>query len=230
MSGIARQHHDFAQASQTRLVHKFHSATWNLLANKAGAELVYDNMRRIGAPQFTEDDHALAKAIQKSLGKPETGMPTTITPLAPPAANYTGGLATDAADVSWQAPTATLLAAAYPPGLPNHNWGVTATAATHIGHEAMLSAARYMAASAVDLIEQPDLLQGMKDEFKERTSGVTWKSMIPDGTQPPLYEPPAEFLKATGQSWPPPGVTWPIPQIVAQEQLGTTGPALPPVT
>ncbi|WP_449341290.1 hypothetical protein [Streptomyces canarius] len=211
-------------------MHKFHSATWNLLANKAGAELVYDNMRRIGAPQFTEDDHALAKAIQKSLGKPETGMPTTITPLAPPAANYTGGLATDAADVSWQAPTATLLAAAYPPGLPNHNWGVTATAATHIGHEAMLSAARYMAASAVDLIEQPDLLQGMKDEFKERTSGVTWKSMIPDGTQPPLYEPPAEFLKATGQSWPPPGVTWPIPQIVAQEQLGTTGPALPPVT
>lgn len=219
-----------AQASQTRLVHKFHSATWNLLANKAGAELLYDNMRRIGAPQFTEEDHALAKAIQKSLGKPETGMPTTITPLAPPAANYTGGLATDAADVSWQAPTATLLAAAYPPGLPNHNWGVTATAATRIGHQAMLSAARYMAASAVDLIEQPDLLQGMKDEFKERTSGVTWKSMIPDGNQPPLYEPPAEFLRATGQSWPPPGVTWPVPQIVAQEQLGTTGPALPPVT
>ncbi|MFD0391922.1 peptidase dimerization domain-containing protein [Streptomyces nogalater] len=57
-----------AQASQTRLVHKFHSATWNLLANKAGAELLNDNMRQIGAPRFTDADHALARSIQKSLG------------------------------------------------------------------------------------------------------------------------------------------------------------------
>jgi aminobenzoyl-glutamate utilization protein B len=31
--------------------------------------------------------------------------------------------------------------------------------------------------------------------------------MIPDGNRPPLYEPPAEFLQSTGQSWPPKGVT-----------------------
>lgn len=63
-----------AQASQTRLVHKFHSATWNLLANKTGAEILYDNMRKIGPPKFTDADHALAKSIQKSLGRPEVGM------------------------------------------------------------------------------------------------------------------------------------------------------------
>ncbi|MEW2512931.1 amidohydrolase [Streptomyces sp. NPDC046870] len=219
-----------AQASQTRLVHKFHSATWNLLANKAGAELLNDNMRQIGAPGFTDADHALAKSIQKSLGKPEVGMPTELTPLAPPAAAYTGGLATDTADISWQAPTAVLLSAAYPPGIPNHNWGVTATAATNIGHQALLSAARYLAAAAIDLIEQPERLDAMKQEFKDRTEGVAWASMIPDGNQPPLYEPPAGFLKATGQSWPPKGVTWPVPPVVSTEQLGTTGPNLPPVT
>ncbi|MGW7541137.1 amidohydrolase [Streptomyces sp. NPDC054770] len=219
-----------AQASQTRLVHKFHSATWNLLANKAGAELLNDNMARIGAPAFTDADHALAKAVQKSLGKPETGMPTELTPLTPPAASYTGGLSTDTADISWQAPTAVLLSAAYPTGIPNHNWGVTATAATNIGHQALLSAARYLAAAAVDLIEQPDQLAAMKQEFEDRTAGVAWASMIPDGTQPPLYQPPAAFLRETGQSWPPPGVTWPVPQVVATEQLGTTGPALAPVT
>ncbi|MGW0297157.1 peptidase dimerization domain-containing protein [Streptomyces anthocyanicus] len=219
-----------ARASQTRLVHKFHSATWNLLANKAGAELLNDNMRQIGAPKFTDADHSLAKAVQKSLGKPEVGMPTDLTPLAPPAAAYSGGLATDTADISWQTPTAVLLSAAYPPGLPNHNWGVTATAATNIGHQALLSAARYLAAAAVDLIEQPDRLDAMKQEFKGRTEGIEWTSMIPDGTQPPLYEPPADFLSATGQSWPPNGVTWPVPPVVATEQLGTTGPNLPPVT
>ncbi|MFI8006980.1 amidohydrolase [Streptomyces sp. NPDC086010] len=219
-----------AQASQTRLVHKFHSATWNLLANKAGAELLNDNMRQIGAPRFTDADHALAKALQKSLGRPEAGMPTELTPLTPPAAGYTGGLATDTADISWQAPTAVLLSAAYPPGIPNHNWGVTATASTNIGHQALLSAARYLAAAAVDLIEQPDRLDAMRQEFEGRTAGLRWASMLPDGSQPPLYEPPADFLRETGQSWPPPGVTWPVPQVVAAEQLGTTGPNLPPVT
>ncbi len=123
-----------------------------------------------------------------------------------------------------------LLSAAYPPGIPNHNWGVTATAATNIGHQALLSAARYLAAAAIDLIEQPEQLDAMKQEFKDRTEGVAWASMIPDGTQPPLYEPPAGFLKATGQSWPPKGVTWPVPPVVSTEQLGTTGPNLPPVT
>ena len=29
---------------------------------------------------------------------------------------------------------------------------------------------------------------------------------------------------------PPPGITWPVPPIIAREQLGTTGPDLPPVT
>ncbi|MBQ0888702.1 amidohydrolase [Streptomyces sp. RM72] len=219
-----------AQASQTRLVHKFHSATWNLLANKAGAELLNDNMRQIGAPRFTDADHAMAKALQKSLGRPEVGMPTELAPLTPPAAAYTGGLATDTADISWQAPTAVLLSAAYPPGIPNHNWGVTATAATNIGHQALLSASRYLAAGAVDLIEQPDRLEAMREEFEGRTAGIRWASMIPDGCQPPLYEPPADFLRDTGQSWPPPGVTWPVPPVVAAEQLGSTGPTPSPVT
>ncbi|MEW2491573.1 hypothetical protein [Streptomyces sp. NPDC048411] len=46
------------------------------------------------------------------------------------------------------------------------NWGDTATAATNIGHEALLSAARYLAAGAVDLIERPELLDAMKQEFE----------------------------------------------------------------
>lgn len=139
-------------------------------------------------------------------------------------------MATDTADISWQAPTAVLLSAAYPPGIPNHNWRATATAATNIGHQALLSAACYLAAGAIDLIEQPDLLDAMKQEFQDRTEGIEWASMIPDGNQPPLYEPLAEFLKTTGQSWPPKGVVWPVPPIVSTEQLGGTGPALAPVT
>ena len=94
----------------------------------------------------------------------------------------------------------------------------------------MLSAARYLAATAVDLIAQPDLLAGIKEEHRQRTEGVQWKSLVPADAQPPIYEPPAIFLRRTGQRWPTPGINWPVEPIIAREQLGTTGPELPPVT
>ncbi|MFF4594532.1 hypothetical protein ACQPXB_39040 [Amycolatopsis sp. CA-161197] len=217
-----------AQASQTKLIHKFHSGTWNSLGNKVAAEVLNDNMTKIGPPRFTAADHDLAKALQRSLGKPEIGMPTELVPLTAPDPVFLGGPSVDTADVSWRTPKVTALIATFPPGLPNHNWGVTATAATNIGHQAALSAAKYLAATAVDLITQPELLRRMQQEFTERTRDANWKSMIPDGVQPPMYEPPADFLAKTGQKFPPPGITWPVPEVVAQEQLGTTGPALPP--
>lgn len=217
-----------AQASQTKLIHKFHSATWNSLGNKVAAELANDNMVKIGPPVFSAEDQQFAKTLQKSLGKPEVGMPTTLVPLTAPAPAFLGGPSTDAADVSWKTPKVTVLAATFPPGVPNHNWAVTASAATNIAHQGMLYAARYLAASAIDLLTQPDVLAAMKKEFADRTAGVQWQSMIPDGTQPPIYEPPADFLAQTGQNWPPANVTWPVPEVIATEQLGTTGPALPP--
>jgi aminobenzoyl-glutamate utilization protein B len=219
-----------ATASQTRLVHKFHSATWNSLGNRAGAELANDNMQQIGPPKFTDADQALARSLQKALGKPQVGLPTTIAPLTPPASAFLGGPSTDSADVSWRTPTVFVLTAAFPPGVPHHNWAVTAGAGTGIGHAAVTASAKYLAATAVDLITQPDRLAAMKAEFTSRTEGTRWESLIPDGAQPPIYEPPVSFLNATGQSWPPSGLTWPIERVVAEEQLGTLGPDLPPVT
>jgi aminobenzoyl-glutamate utilization protein B len=131
-----------AQASQTTLVQRFNSGTWNLLPNKAGAELMNDNMQKIGPPVFTDADHALAKSLQQALGKPATGMPTTLIPLAPPPPAFGGGISIDTADVSWQTPVLVALAATIPAGLPNHSWTVTSAAATNIGHQGMLSAAR----------------------------------------------------------------------------------------
>jgi amidohydrolase len=219
-----------AQASQTTLVHKFNSGTWNLLGNKAGAELMNDNMRAIGPPVFTDADQTLAKALQHSLGKPEVGMPKDLIPLTPPPPTFGGGISIDTADVSWQAPTLVALVSTFPAGLPNHSWAVTSAAATNIGHQGMLYAARYLAAGAIDLITQPDQLAKIKDEFEKRKAGVKWASMIPEGTQPPLYEPPAFFLKETRQQWPPKGIDWPVREIISAEKLGTTGPDLPPVT
>jgi aminobenzoyl-glutamate utilization protein B len=219
-----------AAASQTTLQYQFNSAIWNTLGNKAGAELMFDNMQQIGAAQFTDEDRTLAKAIQASLGKPQTGLPTGIIPLSPPNPTFLGGASSDTADVSWLTPKISCVTPIWPGGTPNHNWAATACAATNIAHQGMLAASRYLAGTAIDLITQPAVLAGIRQEFHDRTAGISWQSLIPDGTQPPIYQPPTSFLRKTGQTWPPPGITWPVPGLISREKLGTTGPALPPVT
>jgi aminobenzoyl-glutamate utilization protein B len=219
-----------ASASQTRLSYRLNSAVWNLLGNKAAAELVFDNMQIIGPPRFSAGDVAFARSLQRALGRPEVGLPDSIVPLTPPRPTNLGGPSSDAADVSWITPRVGFYAACWPPGVPNHNWAATACTAHNIGHQGMLAATRYLTATAIDLITDPDLLAGIKEEHRQRREGVQWRSLLPDDAQPPIYQPPAEFLRRTGQSWPPPGIRWPVEPIIAHEQLGTTGPDLPPVT
>ena len=86
-----------ASASQTRLTYRLNSAVWNLLGNKAAAELVFDNMQTIGPPRFTADDVAFAKSLQRALGRPEVGLPDSIVPLTPPRPTNVGGPSSDAA-------------------------------------------------------------------------------------------------------------------------------------
>lgn len=217
-----------AKASQTKVQHRITSACWNQLPNKAAAELLYDNMRQIGPPAFTAEAHQLAKDLQKSLGLVEVGMHDKVAELTPPNPVFLGGGSTDVADISWNVPTVSMGAALAPIGGKFHTWSTAACAAAAPGRGAVIAAAKYLAATAVDLITQPERLKALKDEFKERTKGVEWKTALPDGYEPPMYEPPAWFLKKTGQKWPPSNITWPPRRVVSNEKFSSLGPELAP--
>ncbi|MER7200008.1 amidohydrolase [Streptomyces sp. CB01635] len=217
-----------AKASQTKVQHRITSACWNQLPNKAAAELLYDNMRQIGPPAFTAEAHRLAKDLQKSLGLAEVGMHDKVAELIPPNPVFLGGGSTDVADISWNVPTVSMGAALAPIGGKFHTWSTAACAAAAPGQAAVIAAAKYLAATAVDLITQPERLKALKDEFKERTKGVEWKTALPDGYEPPMYEPPAWFLKKTGQKWPPNNITWPPRRVVSNEKFSSLGPELAP--
>lgn len=217
-----------AKASRTKVQHKITSACWNQLPSKAFAELMHDNMRTIGPPEFSDEAQRLAKELQKSLGLPEKGLHDEIGELTPPNPVFMGGGSTDVADISWNVPTVSMGAALAPIGSKMHTWSTAACAAAAPGHAAVLAAAKYLAATAVDLITQPARLKAVKDEFAERTKGVRWKTALPDGYEPPMYEPPAWFLAKTGQSWPPPNITWPPKRVVSQERFTSLGPELAP--
>ncbi|WP_019545698.1 amidohydrolase [Streptomyces sulphureus] len=217
-----------AKASRTSVRHKITSACWNQLPSRSFAELMYDNMRRIGPPNHSDEAQQIAKSLQKSLGLPQKGLHDEIGELTPPNPVFNGGGSTDVADISWQVPTVSLGTALAPVGSKMHTWSTASCAGSAPGHAALLAAAKYLAATALDLVVQPKLLKALKKEFAERTEDVDWKTALPDGYEPPMYEPPSWFLEKTGQSWPPENITWPPAQVISKEKFSSLGPELEP--
>ena len=77
---------------------------------------------------------------------------------------------TDVGDVSWQTPTAQIEVAVWPAGVPRHSWQVVACGKSSMAHKAMLCAGKVIASAAIELLEQPALLEKAKSEFKERSA------------------------------------------------------------
>ena len=76
----------------------------------------------------------------------------------------------DVGDVSWLTPTAQIHVAAWPNGCPGHSWQSTSSAGSSIGHKAALHAGRVLAAAALELFADPQLLEAARMEFQEKTS------------------------------------------------------------
>ena len=76
---------------------------------------------------------------------------------------------TDVGDVSWQTPTVQCYAVTFPSGVPGHSWQNVSCGGSSIGEKGMLYAAQVMAATAIDLFEQPEVLQKAREEFARRS-------------------------------------------------------------
>jgi aminobenzoyl-glutamate utilization protein B len=175
----------------TRTTHKVHilEGVWNMLTNEAGSKLMHSNLLMVGPPAFTEEEQLFAKAIQKELGIEEEGLSSEIDPLRHPE-TFTGSGSTDVSDVSWITPTIGLGVAVSPIGSPGHHWSTVACGGRSIGHKTLVVAAKTLASTALDLLQNPDLLQEIRAEWKESTKGIQYKSAIPDGQKPPQFQAP----------------------------------------
>ncbi len=157
------------------------AGSWEVLPNLAGARLLHANLEWLGAADFTDDEQAFARAIQRATGVAETGLDTRIQPLEGQEAE---GGSTDVGDVSWLAPTLTLTVATSPKAAPWHAWPVVATGGMSIGHKGLTLAAKVLAATMVDLYEQPAALAAVRADFEERKGDVVFKAYLPDGPPP----------------------------------------------
>jgi aminobenzoyl-glutamate utilization protein B len=155
--------------------------SWEILTNDTGARMLDTNLRWLGPVSYTQQEQQFAKAIQKATDVPEAGMDSKIHPLEDQ--ELEGG-STDVGDVSWIVPTLHVSIATSPSKAPWHAWPVVATGGMSIGHKGMLYAAKVLAATMVDLYEQPAQLKAVRGEFEKKKGDVKFDAYVPDGPPP----------------------------------------------
>lgn len=179
-----------ALMTETSCRRKFIDGLAETIPNHALEELLYRNFSEVGVPAYTGEEQAFAAALAATyeaegylpgVGRQDAGYAAAVKAMKPAGAMndvllplYQGEAfspgSTDVGDVSWQCPTAQLHVAAWPNGCPGHSWQNVSCGKTSIGHKAALCAGKVLCAAAVDLLEQPELLQAARREYEKRTA------------------------------------------------------------
>ena len=196
-----------AHMTETRLEIDFVKGCSNLMSNRVIAKKLWDNLTELGAPEYTEEEMAFAKAISEGVGdsrfeplekiandcltKEEKAEVLThkgesmyrfVAPYNPNGIMSFGS--TDVGDVSWNCPTAQAYVATWAAGTPGHSWQVVSQGKSGLAHKGLIYAAKAMAGTAIDMIEDPSLIEAAKAEFLEDLDGDTYHCPIPDGCKP----------------------------------------------
>ena len=190
-----------AMMTDTTMTQRVIGAAWPAHYNKPLAEVLQANIEAVGMPEWSDADIRLAKAAQAMLGSEQIGLRTEVSELAG-TSSVSGS--DDIAEVSWNVPTINLNFPANVPNLVGHHWSSAIAMATPIAHKGALAGAKAQALTAIDLFADPSLLEKARDYFHEQTKDVTWQSLIPADSPPPVqfnrdkmerYKPQLEKLR-----------------------------------
>jgi aminobenzoyl-glutamate utilization protein B len=160
------------------------SAVWPVRGNRTLAEMVQREIEHVGMPEWTKDEDDLARAVQAKAKVAVEGLTRTIAPLTGAAVQKPA--ANDAGDISWKVPMVKFY---YPANVPNinfHHWAAGVALASSIAHKGALAGAKVMAASIVECLMNPAVVDEAKRTFKEELGGVEYRPLLPRDQKPPL--------------------------------------------
>jgi len=176
---------------------------WPGYFNKPIALDMYENIKKVGLPTWSEEDQNLARGLQKDLGVPVRGLTSRIPPMREPRPQVaddageegmgqgqqpTGGGSDDIGDVSWNVPTITLRYPSNIPGGPGHNWANGVSMATPIAHKGVVAGAKVQAMTMLDILLHPDLVKQAWDYFNDvETKETKYKSFLRPDDKPPVW-------------------------------------------
>jgi aminobenzoyl-glutamate utilization protein B len=158
-----------ALMTNTTFTSRILGAAWPQHFNKTVAETMYENIKRVGLPRWSDADQTLAKAVQRELKVNERGLNTELDKLGLPVReeDKRGAGSDDIGDVSWVVPTVTLRYPSNIPNLPGHNWVNSIAMATPIAHKGATAGAKVQALTMLDLIMKPELVRQAWSYFRD---------------------------------------------------------------
>lgn len=164
-----------------------------MITVRALSEQTHKNLTAIGAPKWEKQELAFARTTQlefqdpfgRAIGSDDTpALSTQIQPL--PDEPSPARASTDVGDISWFVPVGGLGVASYGYGLPTHSWPVVAATGTTIGTKALVTAAKTITATAIDLYTDPDLMARVKTDWRKSRGDAPFRTVIPEGQAAPM--------------------------------------------
>lgn len=168
-----------ALATETEVEKELITVTHEKLTNKTISEVMQRNFEYAGTPEFSEEELRLGLQLQRQEGVTEEKMGKSVEPFAP-----AGMPVNDSSEYSWFAPMDIALIEMAPAGIGWHNWMITGLAGGSAGKKAVTTASRLLSCTAVELIENQEILVRAKEELKERLRGRTYQPLFDETIKP----------------------------------------------
>ncbi|MAJ51813.1 MAG: amidohydrolase [Flammeovirgaceae bacterium] len=172
-----------AMGTGTSMNYEMTGGSFNILPNRILSEVVHANLKIVGGVDYTEEEYIFAKKLMTTFNSegltPE--MAASVKPFS--ISEIPGNYSTDAGDVSWIVPLVSMSAATWPPGTPGHSWQAVAAGGNSMGFKGMMVAAKTMAMTAMDLFENPTIIDKAKLElYQRRGSDFKYEPIIGNRT------------------------------------------------
>jgi aminobenzoyl-glutamate utilization protein B len=183
------------------------SGASNLVFNDTIVDVLHEKMGEVETPSFTHEERQFARELATTFPKSAGMMEGFAEMLGPNGkqmlANAKEALllegviptfkkdiampgSTDVGDVSWVTPTGQIMTTCHAIGTPGHSWQLVAQSGMSIGHKGMLYAGKVLALSALEFMQDAELLAQAQTEFAERLKERSFVPLIPYGIKPPL--------------------------------------------
>ena len=89
--------------------------------------------------------------------------------------------------MSWVVPTVQTNVCCYAAGTALHSWQAVAQGKASVAHKGMLTAAKVMACTGADLLENPELIKKAHKDWLEELDGETYPNPLPPEVKPGLW-------------------------------------------
>ncbi len=178
-----------ALMTNTTVTKRILGSAWPRHFNKVIAETMYENIREVGLPSWSEQDQALAVALQAEVNaRDTTGLAIDLDTLSAPRQGFVSGGSDDIGDISWKLPTVTLRFPSNIPGLQGHHWSNAVAMATPIAHKGVVAGAKVEAMTIIDFICRPELVEGAWNYFREEQGmKQEYVPMVSEDDAPAIY-------------------------------------------